>query len=227
MAYWWDDAKPLDSLTDDELTRTQQATLIEHADGSVDLVLAQMYGAGSHRPGIRRLGQLPGRQEIERLLARYGRALKHPMGPWAEMEHGGRIRHGFIWSTEEATRHAIAVAKAAASRETERLWLRGVAIVGAGLLVAATFELDYGYYEFLRWGVFITASIAGFLCAERDKTNWVIGLVAIAILWNPFVPINLTREVWMPLDLVAAGYLALVAFVAAKRETQAQSVEDQ
>lgn len=218
---WWDDAKPLDTLTVDELARTDQVTVIENPDGTVDMVMALLPGSKKPEAGIRRLAHSPSDQELDRLLAGYGRALKWRIGPWAPMEHGGRIRAGWIWSTEQATKQAIAQAKSAASRETERAWLRGLALAGAALLVLATTDLEYDYYVILRWAMGAIAIATGILSAELNKEKWLPGIIAIGVLWNPLIPVELDRSAWLPLDLLGAAYLAMVAFIAGKKSSPA------
>jgi hypothetical protein len=64
-----------------------------------------------------------------------------------------------------------------------------------GLLLIATGRLPYGYYTFLG---FIICGICGFLAyvGRLDDTAsrvWPVGLAGIAILFNPLIPIYLTR----------------------------------
>jgi hypothetical protein len=84
------------------------------------------------------------------------------------------------------------------------------------LLLIAVWRLPYAYYTFTRivaCGASVLIAIAGM--QERAVVQtWTILLLAIAVLFNPFIPIHLNRAVWFYLDLGAAtaflGHLVLV-----------------
>jgi hypothetical protein len=88
------------------------------------------------------------------------------------------------------------------------------------LLLIATLHLPYGYYTFLRW---VTCGMGGFTAfiAYRWGAKWAVWLfIPIAILFNPFIPIYLTREIWQPIDVVCAIIFGISAF-ALKKPLQA------
>jgi hypothetical protein len=76
------------------------------------------------------------------------------------------------------------------------------------LIGAVVISPPYGYYQFLRWavrGVAVFIAVKGY----QWRVPWAIWcFAAIAVLFNPIAPIHLSREVWLPIDLVVA-----VAFV--------------
>jgi hypothetical protein len=93
---------------------------------------------------------------------------------------------------------------------------RVVWLVPAIILVIATARLPYGYYTFTRFvtcGVATLIAIVGF--QERPIVQtWSVLLALIAVLFNPFVPIHLTRAIWFYLDLgTAAVFIAHLIFV--------------
>ena len=78
------------------------------------------------------------------------------------------------------------------------------ALIVAIMLLVAVFPLPYGYYTFLRWA---TCGVAIFIAFNayrwgRIWATWLFG--AIAVLFNPFVPIYLTKEIWQPIDVICA-----------------------
>ena len=96
---------------------------------------------------------------------------------------------------------------------------RIVWIAPALLLLIAVWRLPYGYYTFTR----IVTCVASVLIAvvgmqERAVVQtWTILLLAIAVLFNPFIPIHLNRAVWFYLDLGAAtAFLAHLVLVRQK-----------
>ena len=92
-------------------------------------------------------------------------------------------------------------------------------IAPALLLLIAIWRLPYGYYTFTRivtCGASVLIAVAGM--QERAVVQtWTILLLAIAVLFNPFIPIHLNRAVWFYLDLGAAtAFLAHLVLVRQK-----------
>lgn len=82
----------------------------------------------------------------------------------------------------------------------------------AALLALAVLPLPYGYYQLLRLvttGVFAWAAIIAF---RRGNAGYGFGFAVLALLFNPVVPVYLSKAVWMPIDLGAA-----VALVVSRR----------
>ncbi len=80
------------------------------------------------------------------------------------------------------------------------------ALIAAGLLLGAIAPLPYGYYQMLRWvvgGIAIYMAYKSYSWEKRWAT-WIFGIVAV--LFNPVVPIHLTKEIWQPIDGVCAVF---------------------
>ena len=77
-------------------------------------------------------------------------------------------------------------------------------IAAAVLCIIAVFPLPYGYYTFLRISVSIVGCIAAFDLVNKGNPLWVI-FAGIVILFNPLIPIHLSRDVWFFIDLIVAG----------------------
>ena len=77
-------------------------------------------------------------------------------------------------------------------------------IAAAVLCIIAVFPLPYGYYTFLRISVSIIGCIAAFDLVNKGNQLWVI-FAGIVILFNPLIPIHLSRDLWVFIDLVVAG----------------------
>ena len=78
------------------------------------------------------------------------------------------------------------------------------ALIVAIMLVVTIASLPYGYYQLLRW---VTCGVAIFIAIMAYKwgkawATWIFGL--IAVLFNPFWTIHLTRDIWRPIDLACA-----------------------
>lgn len=78
------------------------------------------------------------------------------------------------------------------------------ALIVAAMLLIAIAPLPYGYYQLLRW---VTCGVAVFIAIQAYswKKIWAIWLFAvIAVLFNPLIPIHLTKEIWQPIDIICA-----------------------
>jgi hypothetical protein len=87
---------------------------------------------------------------------------------------------------------------------------RLVWLVPAILLIVATSHLPYGYYTFTR---IVTCGIAAIIAFVGFKDHavshvWTVPLALVVILFNPIIPIHLTRQTWVYLDFGAAAVFA-------------------
>ena len=87
---------------------------------------------------------------------------------------------------------------------------KNIALVTASaVLFLALFDgWQYGFFTILRFVVFASTAYIAWMAYEEGKEKWVWIFGFIAVLFNPFVPIHLTREIWMPIDFVI-GLLCL------------------
>ena len=74
------------------------------------------------------------------------------------------------------------------------------------MLVLAVFPLPYGYYTILRIIVTICAALIahGAYKSSGNITPSVLLFCALAILFNPLIPIHLSKAIWVPINLISA-----------------------
>ena len=89
-------------------------------------------------------------------------------------------------------------------------------LVAAGVLLGALGRHPYGYYTLLRWVVCGVSAFAAFRATEFKKTGWAWALAIVALIFNPLVPVHLSRETWAFVDVTTA-VLILVSVVAIDR----------
>jgi hypothetical protein len=91
--------------------------------------------------------------------------------------------------------------------------------VPAGMLMLAPGRWPYGYYMLLRVVVLAAALLLAGLIYQRTKqfTIWLGLFLIAALVFNPFVPLYLTRGVWAMLN-VAAAALFVAHFVVARSQ---------
>lgn len=88
-------------------------------------------------------------------------------------------------------------------------WFATAVLFGAVACVVALADLPYEYYMVLR----IAVCTLGLFSAWKLRAHyerWLAPLlVVVALLYNPFLPAHLTRELWSIINLATAFILAL------------------
>ena len=77
----------------------------------------------------------------------------------------------------------------------------------SALLLFALFPWPYGYYVLLRLAVFVVSAWIAYEQWKIDNaiSGWVVAFGAVALLYNPLLPVHLTRELWIVLNLATAA----------------------
>lgn len=81
------------------------------------------------------------------------------------------------------------------------------------LLLIAIFPMPYGYYSILKICVSLCGGFTAYLNFQEDNikvTTWLC--VFLAIVFNPIIPIHLTREIWIVLNVAAAGTFGYLTY---------------
>ena len=90
------------------------------------------------------------------------------------------------------------------------------AIVAALMLLGALGHWPYGYYQLLRLvtcGAAVWVAVVAYGWRKLWAT-WLFGF--IAVLFNPLIPIHLSRELWQPIDVVCTLLFVAAAFLLKK-----------
>lgn len=98
-----------------------------------------------------------------------------------------------------------------------------ISLILTVLFFISIFDLPYGFYTFMRILVFILSVIFIFLYySERGYfSSTLIPVIIIGTLWNPIIPIYLTKDIWVVLDIIAAiteGALSVHSLHLAKKK---------
>lgn len=93
-------------------------------------------------------------------------------------------------------------------------------LLPAAALLVGLLPLPYGYYTFLRIAVCLSAVIAAYLAFKvRSQIDAYAAIsLAVAIAFNPIVPIYLNKGLWSIIDVVAAIWFALLIFRGSRRQ---------
>ena len=94
-------------------------------------------------------------------------------------------------------------------------------LVPAILLLVAVAPLPYGFYPALRFLVcsYVLVLVYHEYSRRNAVSGWVVVLAGMALLFNPLLPVQLTREIWAPIDVGAA--IALLSHSVAYRRSSA------
>ena len=88
--------------------------------------------------------------------------------------------------------------------ESNRENLRTALWVAIALLVAAVIPVwPYGLYTLLRLAVTGVALFALYVLGTGEPKQ-TIGLAGVALLFNPVIPVELSRTLWFPINLGVA-----------------------
>ena len=88
--------------------------------------------------------------------------------------------------------------------------IRTIGLVLTALLLLAVLPLGYGYYVLLRLAVTFGSGYLAYYFYTNGQQKWIVFTI-IALLWNPWAPIYLEKEVWVILDIIGAITIAALA----------------
>lgn len=72
------------------------------------------------------------------------------------------------------------------------------------LLFLALFSHPYSYYIVLRWVVSFSSLFVGYISSRVENHTWAWVYFIIAVLFNPILPIYLSRNTWQIFDVIVA-----------------------
>ena len=99
--------------------------------------------------------------------------------------------------------------------QTELNTKKNIALtIASALLLLALFDgWQYGFFTVLRFVVFGSTAYVAYLAYQDQKEGWTWFLGAIAVVFNPFIPVYFTRDIWLIVDFITAVMLVVSVFV--------------
>lgn len=76
--------------------------------------------------------------------------------------------------------------------------------ISAFLLFIAVWYLPHDYHTLLKWVTTTAAIWLTVMAGRNNETSWFRFLIPTAVLFNPIVPVHLSKEMWTPVVLLAA-----------------------
>ncbi len=94
------------------------------------------------------------------------------------------------------------------------------------LMLIALGNNPYDYYTFLRIATTITVTYLAYKTYKNDEADGLIWVfVTIAVLFNPFIPFYLSREVWAPINIITAVTIIVCAVVLERKMAKIRVVD--
>lgn len=88
-----------------------------------------------------------------------------------------------------------------------------ITLIAAAFLFLALFDgWPYGFFTLLRFVVFAATAYVAWMAYEQQKVKWVWVFGFLAVLFNPFFPIYLNRDLWSIIDFVTGVFLIISVF---------------
>ena len=94
-------------------------------------------------------------------------------------------------------------------------------IIGALVLLAGIALLGSDTFVVVNYAVSILALIVCVFAWQASQWWWLIGLVPVAVIWNPVFPVSIDGDAWLGLQYVAA-----LVFIAAGVLIKIRNPED-
>lgn len=71
----------------------------------------------------------------------------------------------------------------------------------------------YGFFTLLRFVVFAATAYIAWMAYKQKREKWVWIFGFLAVLFNPFSPIYLNRDIWSVIDFITGVFLIISAFL--------------
>lgn len=89
--------------------------------------------------------------------------------------------------------------------------MRALLVIACLLLGAAMFAMPYGFYTLLRLWLCVVGGLLCYRWVARSLPAWVgVGGLLCAVLYNPLVPVYLSRDIWLWINIVSLVFMLVV-----------------
>lgn len=92
-----------------------------------------------------------------------------------------------------------------------------IKVVLAGLFFLCLLDMQYGFYQFVRFAGLVGFVILAYQANEQGKQVEMVIYGALAILFQPFFKIALGREIWYIVDMIVGIGLILSIWMSSKK----------
>lgn len=92
-----------------------------------------------------------------------------------------------------------------------------IKIVLAILLFLCFADMPYGFYQFVRFAGLVGFAVLAYLAHEQGRQTEMIVYGGLALLFQPFFKIALSREIWNIVDVIVGIGLLISIFMKPKK----------
>jgi hypothetical protein len=82
--------------------------------------------------------------------------------------------------------------------------------------------MPYGYYQFVRFAALLGFAYLAYSVIEQDKKNEMFVYIALALLFQPFIKIELGRTIWNIIDVIVG--VGLLLSLAGRKDIKKQII---
>lgn len=82
-------------------------------------------------------------------------------------------------------------------------------IVTAALLFWALARHPIGYFTILRLVTTVVCLYAGYLAIQNEEKGWIFVFGGLALLFQPLIPLRMTRATWNMVDVLVGVFLLI------------------
>ena len=88
-----------------------------------------------------------------------------------------------------------------------------IKIILAGLLFLCLAKMPYGYYELVRFIAMVSFAVLGYQAYLQKRQFEALIYIVLALLFQPFFKIALSRGIWNMVDVIGSIYLLFSIFI--------------
>jgi len=107
----------------------------------------------------------------------------------------------------------------------KRIWIPQT-VAAVMLLWALNPQNPYGYYILLRCVCCATFAYLAVKAFEQKKQGWVWVLGVTAFVYNPIIPLHLTRGIWSVVNIVSVAIIVASAFALVQAPPARKDIEE-
>jgi hypothetical protein len=85
-------------------------------------------------------------------------------------------------------------------------------VSGVLLILAIPSGWPYSFYVLLRWVISFSSVLITFAFYKSKLQGWMLVFASIAFLFNPIIPIYLSKSSWILIDFISAILFFLAAY---------------
>ena len=83
----------------------------------------------------------------------------------------------------------------------------------AAVLLLSLLKMPYGFYEFVRFAAMAAFAYCAYKVYDnKGSKDKMILFIVLAVLFQPFFKLSLSRVIWNMVDVVVAGLLLVLLF---------------